>query len=237
MESLLTQAGAPASRRDFFKRAGAGVGVLAAATTLQACDSNDPPAASANTELDFSNDVGVLNYAYALEQLEAAFYKAVITAPNFATLFPDATERGLLRDIAAHEALHDDFFKTAITAAAPSMIIPRLTPNLTALTPTLASRTSILTTALTFEDLGVSAYNGAGRYLTSATYLTLAGKIVSVEARHASTIAGLLRPNEIASAGQIAGKSLDKSRKPREVLSMAQQFIVEPITVKAGTGL
>jgi hypothetical protein len=39
-----------------------------------------------------------------------------------------------------------------------------------------------------FEDLGVAAYNGAGKYLTSADYLTVAGKIVSVEARHAAAI-------------------------------------------------
>ena len=47
---------------------------------------------------------------------------------------------------------------------------------------------TILKNAEMFEDLGVSAYNGAGKYLTSATNLTLAGKIVSVEARHAAAI-------------------------------------------------
>jgi len=34
----------------------------------------------------------------------------------------------------------------------------------------------------------VAAYNGAGRFLQSNVYLVLAGKIVSVEARHAALI-------------------------------------------------
>ncbi len=235
MESLITQSSAPSSRRDFFKRAGAGVSVLGAAAALQACDSTDEPTTTSNLELDFSSDVGVLNYAYALEQLEAAFYSKVITASNFTTLFPDATEQAILRDIAAHEALHDDFFNKAITAAAPTKILPRLTATFPA--AALASRTSILTTALTFEDLGVSAYNGAGKYFTSRDYLTLAGKIVSVEARHASIIAGLLTPNAVASANQLDANALDKSNPPRFVLGMAQTYITEQITVKAGTGL
>ncbi|HEX8386875.1 MAG TPA: ferritin-like domain-containing protein, partial [Rubricoccaceae bacterium] len=132
MESLLTHPGAPSSRRDFFKRAGLGVGVVAAASALQACDTEetvDPPAAT--VLLDFSSDVGVLNYAYALEQLEAAFYAAVIADGAFGTTF-NATEQAVLRSIAAHEAIHDDFFRLAITAAAPSQIIPRLTADFSA---------------------------------------------------------------------------------------------------------
>ena len=48
------------------------------------------------------------------------------------------------------------------------------------------SRDSVLKTARTFEDLGVAAYNGAGQLLERGEYLLLAGKIVSVEARHAT---------------------------------------------------
>jgi len=48
------------------------------------------------------------------------------------------------------------------------------------------NRNQVLRTARMFEDLGVAAYNGAGRYLASPASLLLAGKIVSVEARHAA---------------------------------------------------
>ena len=55
-------------------------------------------------------------------------------------------------------------------------------------------------TARTFEDLGVSAYNGAGQLLTVAANLLTAGKIVSVEARHAAAIRDLLVPNSFAAS-------------------------------------
>ena len=227
MESLITHPGAPSSRRDFFKRAGVGVGAFAAIATLQACDS-EGGSGDADATLDFSSDVGVLNYAYALEQLEAAFYAQVIANGAFATVF-NADEQAILRDIAAHEALHDDFFRIAITAAAPTQIIPRLTVDFS--TINFGNRTNVLAVAQTFEDLGVSAYNGAGKYIQSDEYLTLAGKIVSVEARHASIIAGLISPNSVASAGQLDANGLDKDKTPQAVIAAASTYIVETIAV------
>ena len=53
-----------------------------------------------------------------------------------------------------------------------------------------------------FEDLGVSAYNGAGKLIENADYLLLVGKIVSVEARHASMVRRLR-----AEKGWISGSS------------------------------
>ena len=228
MESSITQPGAQSSRRDFFKRAGLGVGVLASASALQACDSNDENP-DADVVLDFSSDVGILNYAYALEQLEAAFYARVISDSAFATTFT-APEQAILRDIAAHEAIHDDFFRTAITAAARTQIIPRLTADFSAIN--FANKASVLTTSQTFEDLGVSAYNGAGRYITDKGYLTVAGKIVSVEARHASIISGLIAKNSIAGSDRFDANALEKSNKPDVVLRAAGAFIKETVSAK-----
>lgn len=220
----------PTDRRGFLKRTGLGLGAVAAAATLQACDSNDPDPPAGAVTLDFSSDVGVLNYAYALEQLEAAFYAAVVGHSAFNTTF-NADERAILRDLAAHEAVHRDFFRTAITAAAgASALIPNLTPNFAAVN--FASKASVLGTALVFEDLGVSAYNGAGRYISNDAYLTIAGKIVSVEARHASVIAGLITANSIAGAGQVDANGLDKATAPNAVLAAADPFIVETITTR-----
>ena len=220
---------APTDRRGFFKRAGLGLGAVAAVSTLQACDSDPvtPPPAGAVT-LDFSSDVGVLNYAYALEQLEAGFYATVIANSAFSSTF-SSSEQAILRDIAAHEAIHDDFFKTAIMAAAPTQIIPRLTADFSSIN--FANKASVLGTAQVFEDLGVSAYNGAGRFIASDDYLTLAGKIVSVEARHASIISGLLQANAISSPGQLDANALDISKTPQMVIGAASTYIVETINV------
>ena len=83
----------------------------------------------------------------------------------------------------------------------------------------------MLATAKAFEDLGVSAYNGAGGLITSADYLTLAGKIVSVEARHAALIRDLISPGSFVGNDVIDANGMDMARTPAEVLSIAGTYI------------
>ena len=215
-----------ASRRSFLKFAGIGGAALVAA----GCDSDDPePVDPAIVTLDFSNDFGVLNYAYALEQLEAAFYATVVGDAAFSSTFSN-DEQAILRDLAAHEGIHRDFLMAAI-AGAGGTPIPGLTPNFDSID--FSSRASVLGTAQVFEDLGVAAYNGAAQFLSTSgqgpTYLLIAGKIVSVEARHASVIAGLLEDNAIAADGVIDSNGLDRALDPATVLGMAADFITDEI--------
>ena len=232
-QTVLQELDSSLNRRSFLRYTGAGVAV--SALLLAGCDDDDEGGMTPDGTVNLgSGDVGILNYAYALEQLEAAFYTAVVALPNFATLFPSATERAVLTDIRNHEIAHREFFKAAITGAAASQIIPSLTPNLPA--SALASRTSILATAKMLEDIGVGAYNGAGKLLTSSTYLGLAGKIVSVEARHAAEIRDMIENGTFASgpAGVTSGNivdanGLDIALTPTQVLTLAQPFIMETI--------
>lgn len=170
--------------------------------------------------LDFSTDIDILNYAYALEQLEAAFYVQVVANASFGSAF-SASEQRVLRDIRDHEVAHRDFFAAALGAAK----IPNLTPSFGAIT--FSDRSSVLNTAKVFEDLGVSAYNGAARFIRSEAYLGLAGKIVSVEARHASAIRDLLNNR----SADFAPNAFDLGNTPQAVLAAADPFIVESITV------
>ncbi|HEX8427749.1 ferritin-like domain-containing protein [Hymenobacter sp.] len=217
----------PIKRRSFFMYAGATAG--ATALLLSGCDDDDNggsmPAGTVNLG---SGDVGVLNYAYALEQLEAAFYAQVVSNAAFNTAFTNADERTALMAIAKHEAIHRDFFKAAIPAAS---VIPGLTPNFS--TINFADRASVLTTARTFEDLGVGAYNGAGRLIgdtpAGKNYLLLAGKIVSVEARHAAYVRDLITPGSFAGSDVVNAQGLDQGLTPAIVLAAAQPFIRETI--------
>jgi hypothetical protein len=231
---LIESVNKPINRKNFFKYAGAG----AALTTLliSGCNDDDdgkfngvvdppptPPVTGPATVNLGSGDVGVLNYAYALEQLEAAFYTQVI-ATKFAGMTP--LETSILTDIRDHEIAHREFFKAAITAAAPTAIIPGLTPDFS--TINFGDRTAVLTVAKTFEDLGVAAYNGAGKLLTSPDFLTIAGKIVSVEARHAAEIADLISNGTFANTGNNAN-GFDGAMSPTEVLTAAKSFVKETI--------
>ena len=100
-----------------------------------------------------------------------------------------ASEQAYLTDIRDHEVAHRNFFKAAITAAGATPIID-LEVDFSSID--FGNRTSVLSTAKAFEDLGVTAYNGAGKLITTPAYLVVAGKIVSVEARHAALIADLI---------------------------------------------
>ncbi len=203
-------------RRAFLRYTGyAGTAIAASSLlTLASCKDKDPVDEKG---VNFgSGDFAILNYAYALEQLEAAFYTQVVASP-----FTGMTtgEKSLLTDVRDHEIAHREFFKAALgTNAIQGLEVDFSTINFT-------SRDSVLGTAKAFEDLGVSAYNGAGRYLASADFLLLAGKIVSVEARHAAYIRDLISNGTFAGSDVIDGNGLDKSRKPREVLGIAATYV------------
>jgi hypothetical protein len=208
------------SRRRFFGYAGAltGAGLLAGMSSCREDEYVAPvtPAISLG-----SGDTAILNYAYALEQLEAAFYIQVMAAPYTGMT---AAERTYLTEIRDHEIAHRELFKAALGSKA----IPALTTNFSSIDFT--SRASVLGAARTFEDLGVSAYNGAGIYISDPNNLTLAGKIVSVEARHAAVIRELLQPNSFANTSILNIVSrIDVARPPQDVLVMVAPYLVEKI--------
>jgi len=176
----------PNTRRGFLKMLGLGGSIVLLPSVFAACSDDDDMTGTGGTNgpvtLNLSTDTGILNYAYALEQLEAAFYTAVVATSGFATF--TAEQQEVFGDLRNHEVVHREFLKAALGGNA----IGALALNATTVGAATANITSILQTAQTFEDLGVAAYNGAGKYLGDASLLTLAGKIVSVEARHAAAI-------------------------------------------------
>src|SRR5687768_3859457 len=144
----------PVSRRKFVQALGLGSTIVLMPSLFACEDKSDPTGGGATGDpvvLNLSNDIGIFNYAFALEQLEAAFYTQVVNGFT-ASGITDATERSILTDIRDHEVIHREFFRTALGSAA----IPNLSVDFG---NALASRTSVLQTAKTFEDLGVSAYN------------------------------------------------------------------------------
>jgi hypothetical protein len=215
----LTQKENPAegniARRSFLRYAGMGaaaVGVFAAASCRKDSFEN-------NASFDVgAGDTGILNYAYALEQLEAAFYTQVVATPYASA--SSSGELAILTDIRDHEVAHRELFKAALGINA----LPGLTPNFTSVN--FSDRTSVLNTAKAFEDLGVAAYNGAGALIQSPAYLTLAGKIVSVEARHASLIRDLISYNSFITADIVdLSTGLEISKSPAQVLAVANTFL------------
>lgn len=212
-------------RRSFLQYAGAGAAIVA--LTAAGCK-KDRVTVSSGVTLDFKDDFGVLNYAYALEQLEAAFYIKVASAPP--STFTTA-ERNYFNDIQYHEIAHREFFKNALgTAAIGSLEVDFSSINFT-------DRTSVLAAAKAFEDLGVAAYNGAGVRLKTDAYIVIAGQIVSVEARHAAYIRDLISNGSFANLGELTAlgssdaNGLDGALTPDKVLAIAGTYIKTKVNV------
>ncbi|RYF74997.1 MAG: ferritin-like domain-containing protein [Cytophagaceae bacterium] len=223
-------------RRSFLRYVG---GAAVVGGILSSCTPSDEVAVSSTPEYNLSKyarkmsngitvdlgtgEVAILNYAYALEQLEAAYYEMLLANPYSEMT---AMERTMFTDIRDHEVIHREFFKKALGSAA----IPGLTPNFSGIN--FKQRSVVIDVARQFEDTGVSAYNGAGKYLKTDAYLLTAGKIVSVEARHAALLSDLQFPLSGSFAGDLPVDTmgLERSREPGAVLAIVSPFVQETIT-------
>jgi hypothetical protein len=154
-----------------------------------------------------SSDVDILNFALTLEYLEAAFYKEAQ-----AKLKLSGEAKKLAKQFGDEETAHVQALTTAIKGAggkpvkAPTVAFP------------FKDQKSFLKLAQTFEDTGVSAYNGAAPMIKSAAVLGAAGSIVQVEARHAAAIR-LLNGQPPAETG------FDQTLSKNQVLTAVKPFI------------
>ncbi|MEO7996413.1 MAG: ferritin-like domain-containing protein [Gemmatimonadaceae bacterium] len=218
---------APRTRRDILRMMAVGGAAVFLPSMITACSDDDNngggstptnPGSGAALTIDFAKgDIAILQFAYALEQLEADFYTKVMAASN-STL--TATEKAIMQDIKYHEVLHREFFKVAL-GTTNGFTVTTTYPNVN-----FNDRASVLATAKILEDTGVKAYNGAAQYITDLNYLLLAGKIVSVEARHASAIADLISPNTNA----FAPTQFDDVARPATIAAGAQNYVVDKLT-------
>jgi len=155
-------------------------------------------------------DVDILNYALTLEYLEAAFYDQALKEVGGLS--------GQAKEIATTLRDNENEHVDAITATIKDLGgTPVKAPGVD-FGKAFADEKSFLKTAQTFEELGVSAYNGAALDIESKDVLAAAGSIVQVEARHAAAIR-TLRGEDISPAG------FDEALEMQEVLDAAQPFI------------
>lgn len=128
---------------------------------------------------EFESDVDVLNYALTLEQLENAFYE-LAGDYDFGNDGFNNSINDYVAQIGEHEAAHVDTL-TSVVSDLGGEPVERAEYDFG-----VTDSQSFLATAAVFENLGVSAYDGAGQFLTDPALLTAAGTIVAVEARHAA---------------------------------------------------
>jgi hypothetical protein len=206
------------ARRSFLKLTGLGAATLAVGSS--ACHVSKK---TSEGRLDVGERfLSVLNYAYALEQLEGAFYEKLTSA-----FYSGATEmeRDLLTDIRNDEIAHREWLKDVLSLKR----LPKLEFDFSSIN--FRDRASVLNAAKMFEDTGVAAYNGAGKLLQLSPFLNHAGKIVSVEARHAATIRNLISFGSFADDTVSDSNGRDLVKTPQEVMALADKYFITKISV------
>jgi len=199
------------SRRSFLNYAGlAGAGILIASCNK---DDDTEPVSTGGT-VDFgSGDKGLLNYAFALEQLEAAFYTKVCT--SFPVDMSEEQQRAFT-EIRDHEIAHRELLRNTLKADA----IGILSFNFDSIN--FADKQTVLSTAAQFEDIGISAYLGIITSFTSPDYMLAIMKIASVEGRHASYVKGQIDSNSFSNG--IDSNSLDVAVSPDDTLAKTAKY-------------
>jgi hypothetical protein len=122
-----------------------------------------------------SGDAVLLNEALGLERLQAAMYAEAVGKGRLRGQLQD-----FARTVAGHEQVHMRYLTQLLGSRAAAA--PRFDFKGATIDPKRFVESAIL-----LEDLAVSAYNGIGPRLSDRA-LAAAGRIVSVDARHAAWI-------------------------------------------------
>lgn len=125
-------------------------------------------------------DTDILQYALTLEHLESAFYSSGLAKFKESDFASGGEQRALFAQIAAHEASHVELLTTVLGKDATKAC----TYNFP-----YTDIQGFKALAQVLEGVGVTAYLGAAASISNKDYLTVAGSILTVEARHAAWLA------------------------------------------------
>jgi serine-rich repeat adhesion-like glycoprotein len=153
------------------------------------------------------SDVDILNFALTLEYLETKFYEEAKSRAK-----PSGELKSLVNLLASDERQHVEALTATIKKLGGK---PVAEPKFDF---AYSGTSGFLKLAQTFEDTGVSAYNGAGPMIKSKEVLAAAGGIVQVEARHAAAI-------RLQNTEEPAPEAFDPPLDEKQVLKAVEPFL------------
>lgn len=207
------------SRRKFLTYAGA---IAGASALIAACNKDDEgPSTPTDGTIDIgSNDRGLMNLAFAMQQIEAAFYERVV-ANEYVGM--KQSERSMFTYIRNQEYAHREFMRNRLKELGTELV-----PDFTNVK--FSDRNSVLENALIIENMVVAALNGIAGLLFNSDNITIVMKMASVEARQASAISDLNLAGTFDSTTDING--LDPEMPPNNAINIANRYLETKISGK-----
>ena len=184
------------TRAELFRKAAIGGGAMIGGGVLL---SGFPAIASAGVP-SLRQDITILNYAYTLELLEAAFYNRAV---KNGILTGDVLKTTKI--VQAHENTHVKTLRTLLGKDARK--IPKFDFG-----KAVQDQNVFLDTAVVLEDTGVKAYSGQATRIKQRAIIKAAVSILTVEARHASRFRSLNGQN-------FAPRAFDEARPMKSILA------------------
>jgi rubrerythrin len=152
-------------------------------------------------------DVAIVNFALTLEYLEAKFYEEAKGRVRGSSEL-----RSLIDLLAKDERQHVEALAATVKQLGGKPVAePKFDFS-------YSGTSGFLELAQTFEDTGVSAYNGAAPMIKSKEVLAAAGGIVQVEARHAAAI-------RLQNGAEPSPVAFDPPLDEKQVLKAVEPFI------------
>lgn len=178
------------------------------------------------SDIPGTGDIKVLNYALALETLEADLYAQAVT--RLQAIGASAANRAYVQEFAQVEADHRDFLKSALGSAAITATGQPLAGATFDFGMSTLNESQVIQLLYTVEDTGTKAYLGAIPQFQTLQYLGVAGSIQATEARHTAAIAILAR---------LLGVTADGFGNPVETAPLANNnHGIDPNPGMAGSG-
>jgi hypothetical protein len=218
------------SRRDFLTRVAFGGTVLALPQLIvSACtDVIGNPTESAT--LDLSTDPGVLNYFYAISQLQSDFwtraqlnrFPGITTAESTAFIFLMSQTTSQRNWLQAYQTV--------------GRVTDVLTFDFSGVNFT--SRSTSMGTGIAIQDAASQAYAGGIKYLKSADNILLASKLASIAARHSAMLrdfgdlfAGGTTRAAFAGDDIIGSTGLEPAASAADVIANLQKYFQTTLSV------
>jgi hypothetical protein len=197
------------SRRKFLGYAGiAGAGLL-----IASCKKEEKVVAvDGATDLG-TNDDGLLNLMFVIQQVEAGFYEALLKNKYTGMT---ATEEAYFEEMLDHEIAHRELLRNYL--AGRGTVVTTDFSDVK-----FAVRSSVMDNAELIENLAVATLNEAGRLFVAGEHVSLAAKIASVEARQAATIGNMRSWGNFFGPVDVAG--LEQGSLPSNTITTINRFL------------